>query len=140
MKRILLIVLMALITTQLANAQAEKYQLKTNDQITQFLDPGYPRYIKNDPSDTDHKKWRKAMDLYADSHPPYPVFVSTGDLGTDENTFAFAIEMWFMRHRFYPQYVDTGNPSVDLANWKKAKSEWCSRYPQECKAVEAAQK
>jgi hypothetical protein len=122
------------------SAQAEKYQLKTNEEINKFLDPGYPRYIKSDPNDQDHKKWRKAMDRYAEDHPPFPIFVNTGDVGTDENNYAFAIEMWFMRNRFYPQYIDTGTPAEDLANWTKAKLEWCKRYPDECKQVEAAQK
>lgn len=140
MNRCLILLILLFIISTPVFPQAEKHQLKTNTEITKFLDPGYPRFIKNDPDDPDHKKWRKTMDRYADDHPPFPVFLNTGDLGTDENNYAFAIEMWFMRNRFYPQYIDTGKPEEDLANWNKAKLEWCRRYPEECKIVEAAQK
>jgi hypothetical protein len=123
-----------------AVAQADKHQLKSTPAIEKYLDPQYPRYIKNDPNDPSHTKWRRAMEKYADAHPPFPVYLNTGDYTTDQNAYMFGIEAWFMRNLFYPQYIDTEKPDVDLANWNKAKLEWCNRYPEVCTEINAAQK
>ncbi len=135
MKKTILLLIILLASLNSVMAQAQKYQVKRTAETAYYLDPKYPEYTTSDESSPAWKKWRKAMDKYAMDHPPFPVYVSTGDVAADENTFAQNIEYWFMRNQYYPQYIDTGKPTVDLANWTKAKTEWCKRYPERCKLM-----
>jgi len=140
MKKLILFLGISVISLNVLMAQADKHQLKTNEEMAYYLDPKYPAYTSSDVTSSAWKHWRKAMDKYAMDHPPYPVYVSTGDLSADENVYAESIEAWFMRNRYYPQYIDTGNPTLDMVNWNKSKTEWCKRYPDACSIVEKAQK